>query len=263
MYHETKPIILDCPKQFDRIEIYPIHDLHYGNECYDAHKYNVLRDYILDKPYRFVAFVGDLMENAVPGSKSDPLTQRYTPLEQREFVTEQFKAFKGRIICVVDGNHELNRSTRMAGLYPLYDAACIAGVEDLYRSAYAVVDVGVGKGAAGHTDRPNRYIGFVSHRAKDLKSFASVDQLDGFDFMLYGHDHDPREHARAKLCYDVQKRAVTRRSVEMINSGSFLAYGGYGAAAGYRPQSDKMYKLVLYGSRHKRIETVGFYPDQL
>jgi hypothetical protein len=50
MYPETKPIILDCPKQFDRIEIYPIHDLHYGNECYDAHKYNVLRGMMEEAP---------------------------------------------------------------------------------------------------------------------------------------------------------------------------------------------------------------------
>ena len=36
-------------------------------------------------------------------------------------------------------------------------------------------------------------------------------------------------------------------------------YGGYGAQAGYRPKSDKLYKLVLHSGREKQIETVGFY----
>ena len=32
MYSETKPILFNCPKEQESIEIYPVHDLHYGNE---------------------------------------------------------------------------------------------------------------------------------------------------------------------------------------------------------------------------------------
>ncbi len=262
MYAETKPIIFKCPSEYKAVEIYSIHDLHYGNECFDAHKWNVLRDYILSEPNRYVVWVGDLMENALPGSKSNPLTQLYSPFEQREFVVEQFKAFKDRTVAIVDGNHEYNRSSRFAGLYPLYDAACIAGIEDKYRSAYSVMDIAVGSGADGHKERAFRYIGFAVHKAKDLKSFGTVDFLDGFDFMLYGHDHEPKEHARSKLVYNQLKRTVSFKSVESVNCGSFLSYGGYGAHGGYRPQSDKMYKLILYGDA-QRIDTVGFYPNLL
>jgi hypothetical protein len=262
MYPETKPIIFNCPSEYRAVEVYPIHDLHYGNECFDAHRWNILRDYILSEPNRYVVWVGDLMENALPNSKSDPLTQIYSPLEQREFVAEQFKAFDDRTIAIVDGNHEYNRSTRFAGLYPLYDAACIAGIEDKYRSAYAVMDISVGSGADRHKERAYRYIGFATHKAKDMKSFGTVDCLDGFDFLLYGHDHEAREHARCKLTYNANKRTITFRSVEAVNCGSFLSFGGYGAHGGYRPQTDKMYKLILYGEAH-RIDTVGFYPTKL
>jgi hypothetical protein len=35
-------------------------------------------------------------------------------------------------------------------------------------------------------------------------------------------------------------------------------YGGYGSENAYRPQSDKMYKLRIFGNE-KKMETTGFY----
>lgn len=235
--------------------------MHIGNECFDTHKWSKLKQHILSAPNRYIAWIGDLMENAFPGTKSDPLLSVLTPIEQREFIVAEFKDLKDRTVAIDDGNHE-DRSARV-GLYPLYDAACIAGVEDRYRSIYSVLDISVGRGADGHENRQQRYVGFLCHKAKELKNYGMVDFLEGFDFAVFGHDHDPRDHARSHLIYDRTNRRISTRSIETVNCGSFLSYGGYGARGGYRPQSDKMYKLVLYGGRDPRIETVGFYPNQL
>ena len=259
MYSETKPIIFNCPKEQETVEIYPVHDLHYGNECFDLRRWNRLHDLILSEQNRYVVWVGDLMENAIPDSKSSTLTQRYSPQEQKEYITALFKEFKKRTIAVTDGNHELNRSTRKAGLYPLYDCAAIAGIEDKYRTAYAVMDIGVGNMAHHATGKQLRYIGFATHKARQLKSFGSADALEGIDMFLSGHDHEATDHPRGKLAYNAQKRTVTFKSVECVNCGSFLSYGGYGAQNGYRPKSDKLYKLILHSGREKQIETVGFY----
>lgn len=261
MYPESKPIIFKCPKEYDFVELYPVHDMHIGNECFDTHKWNKLKQHILSAPNRYIAWIGDLMENAFPGTKSDPLLSVMTPIEQREFIVSEFKDLKDRTVSIDDGNHE-DRSARV-GLYPLYDAACIAGVEDKYRSIYSVLDISVGRGADGHENRQQRYIGFLCHKAKELKNYGMADFLEGFDFAVFGHDHDPRDHARSHLVYDRTNRRISTKSIETVNCGSFLSYGGYGARGGYRPQSDKMYKLVLYGGRDPRIETVGFYPSQL
>ena len=260
MYPETKPILFNCPKEHDTVEIYPVHDLHYGSEQFNLRKWNALHDLIMAAPNRFIVWVGDLLENSVPFSNhSDCLSQMYSPQEQKEYITALFKEFKSRTIAILDGNHELNRSTKMCGLYPLYDCAAIAGIETAYRSAYAVMDIGVGTDANGMKGRQLHYVGFATHRAKNLKSFASVDALEGFDFFLTGHDHEPTDHSRGKLVYDARNHAVQFKSVDVINCGAFLSYGGYGAQAGYRPKSDKLYKLVLHGGRTKQIETVGFY----
>lgn len=261
MYSETKPIIFKCPKEFDFVELYFIHDEHIGNECFNQNRYDRLERHILSEPNRYVAWLGDLMENAFPGTKSDPLNCTMNPLEQRERVVEQFLALKDRTVSINDGNHE-DRTARV-GLYPLYDAACIVGLESRYRSIYSVLDISVGCGADGHEDRQQRYVGFLIHKARDMKNFGVTDFLEGFDFAVFGHDHDPKDHARSHMVYNRSNRSISMKSIETINCGSFMSYGGYGARNGYRPQSDKMYKLVLYGGRDPRIETVGFYPSQL
>lgn len=258
MYPESKPILFRCPAEFQEVVIYPIHDLHYGNECFNLQKWNAIKAEILEAPNRYVVWIGDLMENAIPGSKSDVFSQMYSPSDQKEFIIEQFKDFGKRTIAIVDGNHEYNHSTKTAGLFPLYDCACIAKIEDKYRSAYAVMDISVGTGNNYHK-KPQHYIGYATHKAKELKSFAGCDWLDGFDFFLYGHDHDPKEHARAKLCYDPQNKKIAFKSCEMVNSGSFLNFFGYGSRGGGRPLSSKTYKIVLHGGPNKAIETIGYY----
>ena len=134
-----------------------------------------------------------------------------------------------------------------------------ARIDDKYRTAYAVMEIAVGAGAHWVNDRPLRYVGFATHKAKSLKSFCSADALEGFDFFLTGHDHEANDHPRGKLVYNVKHHAVYFKSCEVVNCGSFLSYGGYGAQNGYRPKSDKLYKIVLHGGIEKKIETVGFH----
>lgn len=263
MYSETKPIIFKCPKEFDFVEIFPIHDLHVGNECCDLKKYYKLRDHILSARNRYVIWVGDLMENALPGSKSDPLTQTMNPFQQQEFITEQFKLLKDRTIAIIDGNHEGNRSLKMAGLYPLFSAASIAQIPDRFRSAYAVVDIAVGSGADGHENRQQRYAGYLCHIAKESKNMSVTDILEGFDFAMFGHDHDVLSHPREHLCYDKNNKSFCQKSIVTIDAGSYLTYGGYGARGGMKPKSTRAYKMILYGGRNERIENLEFDPRHL
>lgn len=260
MYPETNPIIFKCPKEFDYIEILPIHDTHFGNRCCDMKRYFRLRDYIMDKPNRFCVWVGDLMENALPGSKSDPLEQTMSPFEQQELVIKEFTLLKDRSIAIVDGNHEANRSLRFAGLYPLFTAAAIAGISDRFRSAYAVADISVGTGADGHEDRQQRYVGYITHQAKNTKNMSVTDFLEGFDFAFFGHDHDVQSHPREHLVYDRKAKSLSQKSIVTVDCGSYLTFGGYGARGAYKPQSNRGYKVFMYGGRHERIEPLEFDP---
>jgi hypothetical protein len=251
------PIIFDTPREFEYIELYLLHDIHKGSAQHDERKWNEVKREILAQPNRYALFVGDAMENATPGSKSDMFTQTIPPHEQKEWFTEQLIDLAGRTIGVTDGNHEKNRSTKMAGLYPLYDCCVMAGIKERYRPHFLVCDIGVGT-SAKDPKKQIRYVGCCIHKAKDLKAYSTADALDGIDFFVYGHDHDPKDHPRAKLVYDAKNKKLTTKSVEVINSGAFLTYGGYAADSAYRPVSDKLFKIVPHGGR-KNIKTVGFY----
>ena len=260
MLPDMKPILFNAPADMSEIEIYAIHDLHYGNRQFNLDKWKKLKEEILSEPNRFCVFVGDMMEMAIPNSKSDMFYQTVPPDAQKEWISYEMGELKDRIIAVVSGNHEHNRATKICGLYPLYDACCWARIQDKYRENFAVVDIGVGK-RRGERFRQNHYVGFLTHKARDLKGWSTVDTLEGFDFMVYGHDHDPKEHARGHLVYDHTNKCVSTKSIETINAGSFLTYGDYAARAAYRPPADKLYKIVLCPKprQEKRMRTVGFY----
>ena len=260
MLPDNKPILFNAPIEFDEIEIYAIHDLHYGNRQFNLDKWKKLKAEILSAPNRYCVMVGDMMEMAIPGSKSDCFYQTVPPEMQKEWISYEMGELKDRIIAVVSGNHEHNRATKICGLYPLYDACCWARIQDRYRENFAVIDVGVGK-RTGVKTRQYHYVGFLTHKARDMKGWSTVDVLEGFDFMVYGHDHDPKEHARGHLIYDPYNKQLRTKSIETVNAGSFLEYGDYAARAAYRPPSDKLYKIILCprGNAEKRIRTVGFY----
>ena len=67
-----------------------------------------------------------------------------------------------------------------------------------------------------------------------------------------------KDNPRAKLIYDKHNKTISKRNIEVINCGSMCGYGGYGAREAYRPQSDKLYSLMLSGTE-RRTETRGFY----
>lgn len=251
------PIIAKLPRDKDYIDIYFIHDVHYGSELFNEKKWDTLKDIILADENAYVCFVGDMMENAIPNSKSDMFSQRFSPSSQKEWVAQQFKDFAHKTLAVVSGNHESNRTTKVSGLYPLYDCCLIAGIGDKYRDTIAFIDVGVGI-SCKTPKKQVHYFGQIQHKAKDLKNYHSSDYSDGIDFFASGHDHETKDKPRAKLVFDQHNKTVYKRNIECLNCGSFCEFGGYGAKGAYRPQSDKMYKLRLFGER-KKMETTGFY----
>ncbi len=257
MRSDYEPILFQTPKEFAYIEVYALHDLHVGNAAFDRQKWDAVKAEILAAPNRYVIFVGDMMENAVPGSKSDMFTQTMTPQDQKEFVAKEMTDLADRTIAIVDGNHERNRVTKLTGLYPLYDCALLAGIGDRYRPHFAIADIAVGtrkKDASQQT----HYAVYAVHKARDTKQYSSADFVDGIDAMVFGHTHSPQDVPRGKLSYDAKLKQIRQRSIETINAGSFCKYGEYAVDNAYRPNSDKLYKFILTGDE-KRIGTVGFY----
>lgn len=254
---DNVPIIHDCPHVWTHTNAYFLHDLHFGSELFDSKRWGKLKNQIINDAHAIVFWVGDLIENAIPNSKSDVFTQTHSPAEQKEWATQQLTDLKDKTAAVVPGNHCSNRTTKVCGLYPLYDCCLIAGMGEKYRDTFAIIDVGIGR-IKPSSNKQFHYVGQIQHKAKDIKACCSADFTDGIDFFAYGHDHNPKDNPRAKLIYDKHRKTISKRNVEVINCGSMCGYGGYGAREAYRPQSDKLYSLTLSGTE-RNIESRGFY----
>ena len=229
-----------------------------GLNCLTTKKWEKFKRKVRNDDHSFVCWIGDMMENAIPGSKSDPLLQKMSPFEQKEMFIENLIDFGDKTISVNPGNHEYNRSTRTCGLYPVYDACERAGIGDRYRDVVAFINLGVGVSKKDPKNKQVHYFGQTQHKAKDCKCYGTSDFTDGIDWFAFGHDHRPGDNPRAKLVFDHQNNTIYKRNIENIDCGSGCVFGGYGAQNACRPQSDKMYMLTLF-SGEKQLESRGFY----
>ena len=201
---DNVPILINLPISEEYADIYFVHDLHFGSELFDAKKWEQLKNIILSDKNAYVCFIGDMLENAIPNSKSNVFSQTHCPAEQKEWATQQFKDLATKVLAVVPGNHEHNRTTKVSGMFPLYDCCLLAGIGEKYRDTIAFIDVAVGK-YRGKITRQTHYFGQIQHTAKDLKNYHSSDYTDGIDFFANGHDHEPKDQKRKKEKWKLEK----------------------------------------------------------
>lgn len=251
------PILINLPREADSVQIFLASDIHNGSAEFSEKKWKAFEE-MLSLPNSYVCFVGDQMEYATRTSKSDVYTQTLSPRQQKDWWIEHLRPMvkEGKVLCIVDGNHEYNRASKDADAFPLYDIALALGIEDRYRSEAAFVDIGVGSHKGGQ--RQVHYVGRFCHKAQNNVNYGTADGFDGIDFFVSGHTHKPMDKPLGKLVYDTSHKVVYEKTVENIVGGHFLDFGGYGERNGYRPTSQKLYSIILSGKK-KAIETRGFH----
>lgn len=251
------PILVSLPRESESVEILLASDIHNGAAQFAEKKWKAFEDR-LSMPYTYAMFAGDQMEYATRSSKSDVYTQTLSPSAQKRWWIEHLRPFakEGKILCIIDGNHEYNRASKDADDFPLYDIAIALGIEDRYRSEAAFVDIGVGSIKSG--TRQVHYVVRVNHKAQNNVNYGTADGFDGIDIFVSGHTHKPMDKPLGKLVYDTSNKKVYEKTVENIVAGHFLDFGGYGERGGYRPTSQKLYSIILSGKK-KAIETRGFH----
>jgi predicted phosphodiesterase len=252
------PILINLPESIEIAKIYLASDIHNGSAEFDEKRWKKFEE-LLKPPDSFVLFAGDQMEYATRTSKSDVYTQKLSPRQQKDWWIEHLTpiAKEGKVLCMVDGNHEYNRASKDADDFPIYDIALALGIQDRYRSEAAFLDIGVGDGGHGK-GKQVRYVLRAQHKAKNSGKFGTVDAFDGIDLFVSGHTHQPMDLPRAKLVYDAKNKSVSEKDVENIVCGHFLRFGGYGERDGHRPASTKLYMAMLSGKK-KDIKTLGFH----
>jgi len=86
--------------------LYPIGDWHLGSaQCNEAFIKQTI-DEIKDNPQARWVGMGDMMENALIGSRSDVYTQTIPPKDQMDHIVELLTPIKEKGLFLIAGNHE-------------------------------------------------------------------------------------------------------------------------------------------------------------
>jgi len=107
------------------ITLYPLGDWHLGSRQCDLEFVDSVIDEIKKNPNAYWVGMGDLMENAIVGSKSDIYLQNFPPKEQMDLIVKMLLPIKDKGLFLIAGNHEA-RTMRQVGLIPeQYIGVCL------------------------------------------------------------------------------------------------------------------------------------------
>lgn len=106
-----------CDLPLKAVNLYPIGDWHHGSRQSFTRFVKQTVSLIRDDPEARWVSMGDLMENAIVGSKSDVYLQNQTPEDQADEIVDILEPIKDKGILMIPGNHGA-RSMRQVGLDP-------------------------------------------------------------------------------------------------------------------------------------------------
>jgi hypothetical protein len=99
------------------VNLYPIGDWHLGSRQSFPRFIKQVLDEIRDDPEARWVSMGDLLENAIIGSKSDVYLSTQNPEDQIEAVIKFLDPIKDKCLFTIPGNHSA-RTMRVAGIDP-------------------------------------------------------------------------------------------------------------------------------------------------
>ena len=99
------------------ITLYPLGDWHLGSRQCDIDFIEQAIEKVRRDPSGYWVGMGDLMENAIVGSKSDVYLQNIPPKEQMDRIVALLEPIKDKGLFLIAGNHEA-RTMRQVGILP-------------------------------------------------------------------------------------------------------------------------------------------------
>ena len=247
------PIICGIKHEIDThgqpLEILALSDLHVGDKNCNLDLINKLIDDVKNKQNRYAVLLGDLMNTAIAGSKSDVYSETMSTQEALDKCVELLEPIRDKILAVVPGNHE-ERVTRQIGFDMPLELAKRLGLENVYDATAALVFVKFGHGKT--TAAPLTYTLYLNHghgggrriggKLNSLQDYALVIDADVY---IVGHTHLPASFKTCTYRTVPQRAQATLREQLFVNTASALNYGGYGKRGGYQPASNSYPVITL------------------
>lgn len=253
MISDFKMIVHKLPSNLNYINIYPASDLHVGSPEFNEKAFKEFLYILKNDEHGFTMLAGDLLNNGIKTSKSNCYEETMRPRDQKEYLYNALKPVKEKILACCGGNH-CYRSIKEVDNDSLYDVMARLGIENLYRQNGCFVKINLG--LRKDKQRQISYSGVLTHGATKNKHDKFCMSIDGADFFISGHNHNPDYVPKGKLRIDTKNETVSQIGYKQITCHSFLNYGGYGFRAEYQPTAPIEFpKIKLLGTRKQMYFT--------
>jgi predicted phosphodiesterase len=250
-----KAIKCDLPYA-EQIEIYPMSDLHIGDENCDYKSILARIEHIRNTPNAYCILDGDLMDSAIASSVGDTYGAALQPMEQLKHCVKLFAPIKDKILAVLPGNHE-HRLYKTDGI-DITELMCLQlGIAEKYSPTTALIFVRFGK---NDRNRPQLYTLYVTHgsgggggrkEGGKVNRLADLASIVDADIYIHGHTHLPLVFKEGFFRVSGANSSVALVDKLFINTAASLNYGGYGDAQGFKPASKETPTIYLNGTKRE------------
>lgn len=248
-----KPVVLELPENLERMDIHLLGDWHIGDPLCDLGSVAEKLDEIREKPNAYCILGGDLCDMALRDSIGDVHGAKLSPMGQVERVVSLLEPVKGKVLCMVRGNHE-NRVYKSTGIDPLAFAASELGLSERYSDTSALLFVQFGHDTK-HGGRM-QYTMYVTHGAGSgrkeggkLQRLADLQNIIDCDIYCHNHTHLPAVFPTCSYRIDYTHRQPVLVEHLFVNGGASLNYGGYADAGGFKPAGKRHPVIHLTSGR--------------
>ena len=249
-----KGIKIEITDPLESLDVVAVADLHIGDKNCDYNEIKNTINKIQNTPNLYCVLVGDLMNTAIAGGRSDVYSEELNPSEQLDKCVELFEPIKSKILAIVPGNHE-ERISRSVGFDVSAEFAKRLNLQDRYSATAALLFVKFGHSCK--TCAPITYSFYICHgrgggrkiggKLNSLSEYAGIIDTDVY---IVGHTHLPAAFKQSSYRVTPQRAQATLHEQLFVNTSAALNYGGYGMRSGYTPASKSRPIITLSGTAH-------------
>ena len=242
------------------LQIIAIADLHIGDKHCNYKLVTDLIDKVKSTDNLYCVLLGDLMNTAIAGGRSDVYDEDLNPQEQLDKCVTLFEPIKNKILAITPGNHE-ERISRSVGVDMMYQFAARLDLLPVYNATCALVFLKFGR--ANKTCAPLTYTMYLSHGrgggrkiGGKLNSLSEYAQVIDADVFVVGHTHLPASFKTQTYRITPQRAQATLHEQLFVNTASALNYGGYGKRGAYQPASNSYPVITFDNLEHHMTVTL-------
>jgi len=263
---KTKSIIL--PREYDHIYIMPIGDFHVGDKSglggslsegqNATKKFRDMVKWIKDTPYAYTFLMGDIFDATIRTSIGNVHDNQFTLGDAKDFVTEELRPIKDKILGCFEGNHE-ERILRAIGDSPIKDLSKFLDIEYFPNwCAYLFLSVGNYKDRKPDKYRPYIYTAFLHHmRGGGATPGGKINRLKRLRYMALAdiyfgaHIHIKATFKEKYITPDIRAKKLVEEQQTYVATGSFMGYAGYSIVGQYEKPATGAVRVRLNGEPEK------------